>query len=173
MAELNHEVDENKLENSFEPIPAGVYLAVIDSADYVENKKGTGMILKLVYQIIDGPQKDKKIFENLNREFYAEYKNSLSSEERKRKEDAEGIAYRAINSIGVAVGLGTKIKDTAQLLNIPMKIEVTVKKSEEYGIQNNIRGHLPVNGEAKTAAKTEAKTEAAPAETKKPWEKKK
>lgn len=157
MAEMNYDVNEKELENSFEPIPAGEYLAVIDSADYVENKKGTGMMLKLVYQIIDGPQKDKKIFENLNLEH--------------TNKQAEEIARKSLNSIGVAVGV-LKIKDSAQLLNIPMKIEVTAKKSEEYGIQNNIRKHLPINGE-KPAAKTEAKMEAASAETKKPWQTKK
>jgi len=131
MAELNYEVNKKELETSIEAVPAGEYIVIIESSDYVQNKQGTGMILKLVYQIIDGPFKGKKIFENLNLENV--------------NKQAEEISRKALNSIGVATGVA-KIQDSAQLHNIPMKLEVTVRNTDDYGKQNNIKKHLPMNG---------------------------
>ena len=166
MAELNYAIDhEDANENQFDPIPAGEYIAIIEDSDYVENKKGTGMMLKLTYQIIDGPMKGKKLFENLN----LEHPNV----------QAVQIARRTLNAIGIACGV-SHVADSAQLHNIPMKLDVRMKDSEEYGMQNIIRKHLPASGESTPtqAVNTPAQTQTAPSATgtgkgskKHPWEK--
>ncbi len=68
MAQLPEEYRENKEsseEKSFDLLPAGDYHAVITESDYVETKSGTGMNLKLTWQIIDGNFKGRLLFENL------------------------------------------------------------------------------------------------------------
>jgi hypothetical protein len=131
MAELGYKVDENDLQQSFDPVPADKYIAVIEDSDYVENNSGTGMILKLTWKIIDGPMENRKIFDNLSLEHV--------------KPQVSAIARQKLNSIGVAAGV-IDIKDSAQLHGIPMIIDVTVKKSEEYGMQNNIKKYLSADG---------------------------
>lgn len=134
MAEFTHSVNEKEQEQAVEAVPAGEYIAVIEDSDYAENKKGTGMLLKLTYQILDGPFKGRKVFENLG----LEHENAQTAQ----------IARRALNSICIAIGIpdGQKLQDTAQLHDIPMKIDVVVKENKEYGKQNNIRKHIKLDG---------------------------
>jgi len=156
MAELNHVVDPNDVKKGLEAVPAGEYLVIVEESDYLENKSGTGMILKLTYQIIDGPFKGMKIFDNMNLQHV--------------NKQTEAIARQSLNSLGVAVGI-SNIKDSSQLHNIPFKIDVRVKESEDYGKQNSIRKYMAVEGKSAPAANVNAA--AAPAQStpaKKPWE---
>ena len=137
MAELGYTVDQNDLQQTFDPVPAGEYVAVIEDSDYIENKAGTGRMLKLTIQIIDGPMAGRKIFENLNLENV--------------NKQAEQIARQTLNSIGVATGV-LQIKDSAQLHNIPMLIDVRIKESEAYGKQNSVKKYLPANGKTQRPA---------------------
>jgi len=165
MAELGFQSDPNDAqEQSFDPVPAGSYPVVIEDSDYVDNKKGNGKMVKLVYQIIDGPFKGKKLFENLNLE--------------NPNDQAVQIARRTLNAICVAVGV-PHVQDTAQLHNIPFMVEVKMKDSPEYGMQNVIKKHLAIDGSAPAApapaapgpkAATPAKG-ATVGKGKKPWEK--
>jgi len=134
MALINYPVDKNAVEESFDVLPAGEYQAIVENSDYVENKTGTGRILKLTYQIIDGPLKGRKIFENLNLE------NTCAQ--------AQEISRKALNSLSLAVGISTVIKDSSELHNRPLKIDVTVKEDSQYGKQNRIKKHMSLNGSA-------------------------
>jgi len=128
MSQFNHQADVNDAqENQFDPVPAGEYLAVITESSYDSNKDNTGKILKLVYQILEGPFKDRKIFENLNIE--------------NRSQQAVAISKRALNAICVATGVLT-IQDSSQLHSIPLLIDVGIRESDQYGKQNTIRKHL-------------------------------
>lgn len=172
MAELNYESNHQDGEQSFDVLPAGEYSAIIEASDYVDNKQGTGRILKLTYQIIDGPGecKGRKIFENLNLE--------------NASDQAAQIAKRSLNSICAACGIAF-LKDSEELHNIPMIIDVRVKDSAEYGKQNRIAKHSPMDGVGGTAqaAETPAPAPAKSATPKstaaggkagaRPWEKKK
>ena len=143
MAQLNYNVNPDEQEDSFDVIPAGDYPAIIESSDYTPNKSGTGMILKLTYQIIDGPLKGRKLFENLNREH--------------QNQQAVEISRKALNSIGVATGV-KEIKDSSQLHNIPMIIDVRIKESAEYGKQNQIRKHTAISGLQEPATPVQQQT---------------
>jgi hypothetical protein len=158
MAELGYEVNPDEPEKVFDVVPAADYIAMIIDSDYVATKSGSGMMLKLTYEILDGPMKGRKLFEQLN----------LAN----KSKDAEDIARRTLNSIGLATGV-TNIKDSSLLHGIPLKLEVKVKDSVEYGKQNVIKKHLPAKGGAPantgSADSAPAPTGAAP---KKPWEKK-
>ena len=165
MAELNYKVDEKDTEQSFDPVPAGEYLVIIENSDFMENKQATGQMLKLTYQIIDGPFKGRKLFNNLN------LVNT--------SKQAEQIARQTLNSIGVACGV-LHIKDSAQLHNIPIKVDVGVKDDATYGLQNRIKKHKALDGAAPAVAAPPAQEAVKSPEPavngnggkgKKPWEK--
>jgi hypothetical protein len=176
MAELNYQADVNDTkENQFDPVPAAIYTVVVEDSDYADNKNQTGRILKITYQIIDGPMKGKKIFENLNLE--------------NESAQAEQISRRALNALCVACDV-TNLKDSAMLHNIPLKIDVGIKppvmakdaagnEYEQYPMGNKIKKHLPLDDkksvaanttEEKSAPATQSKGKAASAK-KHPWEK--
>jgi hypothetical protein len=129
MAELNHTVNPDEVEESFAPVPAGEYISVIESSDYVDNKAKTGKILRLTYQIIDGQFKGRKLFNNLN----------LVNQSAQTVE----IAKKSLNSIGLAVGV-IDIKDSSQLHDTPFKIDVGIKEDKTYGLQNTIKKHTKI-----------------------------
>jgi hypothetical protein len=132
MAQLNYNVNNEELEQSFDLLPVGEYTVIIEDSDLKPNNKNTGKNLLLTYQVIDGQLKGRKIFENLCIE--------------NPSMQAMQIAKRTLNSIGVAVGM-TQIKDSNELHNKPFKIEVGIRGSEEdqYRRQNFIKKHLPLD----------------------------
>jgi len=166
MAELGYTINPDEQEQSFEIIPAGEYLVIIEASDFINNKKGTGQILKLTYQVIDGPMKGKKLFENLN----------MVNE----SDQAQQISKRTLNSIGLAVGI-SHIKDSEQLHNIPLVVDVRIKGDDnsEYGKQNKIQKHLPYGQKKEPALETaqsqfpEKPSNGLKGTGLKPWEKKK
>ena len=156
MAQLNYDVNAEELESSYDPVPAGQYNVIITESAYEDNKSKTGKILKLTYQIMEGPFKDKKIFENLN---------LIHS-----NKQAEEISRKAFNSIGVALGFN-KVEDSVQLHNKMLTLDVIVKNSEEYGLQNSIKKHLAYDGKVLTPnnASVSSGSEGS-SEKKNPWE---
>jgi hypothetical protein len=165
MSELNYQANPEELETSFEPVPADDYFVIIEDSDYVDNKAGTGRLLKFTYQIIEGPMKGRKLFENLN----LENQNQL----------AEKIARQSLNSICVACGVPI-VQDTAQLHNIPFKITVKMKDDPVYGLGNVIRKHVAIDDKSESKPAKSPETVAAPkggaksatvAKKKHPWEK--
>lgn len=157
MAELNYTPDPNEPEQSFDPVPVDDYIAVIESSEYKDNKQGTGRILVLEYQIIEGHYKGRKIFENLNLE--------------NANEQTAIIARKSLNSICIATGI-THLKDSSQLHNIPMKITVGIKKDEQYGDKNTIKKHLSLNNSSTSPAQP-AQTGEAQKKDAPPWATKK
>lgn len=131
MAELNYQVNDQELENSFEALPSGDYIVVIEDSDIVQTKSGDGHYIKLTYQIIDGNFKGSKLFENINID--------------NPNPQAVQIAKKTLNSIGVAINLST-IKDTSEMHDVPLAITVAVRESKEYGKTNVIKKHFPIDG---------------------------
>lgn len=172
MAELGYKGNAKEKEESFPPIPAANYIAVIESSDIVPTKGkpeegiAPGKALKLIYQIIDGPQKGKKLFNNINLENNGP-----------KKAQVEKIARGTLNGIGLATIKSINIPDSSLLHNIPMEIEVSCNKEAQF--PNSIKKHtvlekVPANASMEPASFTEAVEHKAPpiAEEKKkqPWE---
>lgn len=163
MAELRYEIDTSDAdENQFDLVPAGDYIAIIEDSDFVESQSGKGQYLKLVYQIVDGQFKGRKLFENLNIIH--------------QSKQAQAIARRTLNAIGIATDVHN-IEDSTQLHNIPMLITVAIKNDETYGKQNVIKKHNPLDDSDVKAveSETEEKPKVAKGKTEKkeklPWEK--
>lgn len=160
MATLNYKADHTDTKEGFDILPAGEYKAVITDSDYAPNKANTGKMLKLTYTIIDGNFKNQKIFNNLNLE-----NPSIQ---------AVNISKTALNSICKALNV-IDLQDSSQLHNQPLIIEVTVKESEQYGKQNNIKKHKSISGDVQGQTSAPVQTEQGiqdvGGQPKNPWEK--
>ena len=112
---------------SFDPIPAGKYLAMITASEMKPNKAGTGNYLELVFTILEGEHKGRQLWSRLN----LDNPNEL----------AVKIARAELSAICRAVGVLTP-RDSAELHNLPLVIKVACKKREDTDeIANVIKGY--------------------------------
>ena len=130
MAQLNHTVSSTPPTNSFDPIPAGDYIAQITDSNIKPTKAGTGMILNLTWTILDGPFANRKVFERLNIV--------------NQKPDTERYARDQLDRICYAVGVKGAVRDSNQLHGRPCKIRVKIRKDEGYGESNDVTGYKEI-----------------------------
>jgi len=141
--------------NNFEPLPAGWYTASITGADIKNTKAGTGQYIAVKYTITGPSFQGRIVFGNLN------IKNPNVK--------AEEIGRQQLGEIMRAIGLA-KVTDTDQLIGGNISIKLDVKRSEEYGDSNEVKGFKAIAGGASAmppAAASGTPTKAAP-----PWGKK-
>jgi hypothetical protein len=170
MVELtNYNPDEFEPLGSFEPLPVGDYVVVIESSE--KKKAGTGdrnFYLQFVYNVIEGDFKGRKVFDRLNVE--------------NESEQAQTIAKRALASICIATGQHHP-RNTEELHDKPFMVNVAIRPAKgDYGPSNSIKGYKMANGDKIGSATTATEQKDAPpkkegapaAETKKkmPWNKK-
>ncbi len=114
--------------NDFDPIPAGTYLAVITASEVKPTKDGTGEYLELSFQIIEGDYQNRLLWARL----------SLSHP----KDIVSRIARSQLADICKAVGV-LKPNDSAELHNLPLLIDVRLKKRKDTGdIVNEIKKYI-------------------------------
>lgn len=144
--------------NCHEVEPAGTFVPfegqfrahIIDS-EMKATKSGNGEYLALKVEVLDGPNKGRTVYDNLN----------LDNPSQKAME----IAYQTLSAIGHATGV-MNITNSEQVHNIPMLVTFAVD-----GSYTRIKGYDPVGAAAAPAPATQAPA-AAPAESLKPWERK-
>lgn len=148
--------DASKVEpqESFEPIPAGTYIAVIEESEVKTTKAGNGQYLKLRWKILDGQYKGRVLFGNLN------VSNTNA--------EAERIGQRQLSALCHAVGV-LQLQDTQQLHAKPVKIKVKIRTDEtgKYGDQNEITAYESAGATAAFAVPAAAPS--APAAPAAPW----
>jgi hypothetical protein len=128
MADLSG-FDANQVEptGDFEPIPAGKYLAVITESEMKANKAGTGSLLQLTFQVIEGEYQNRLLWARLN----LDHPNAVAVQ----------IARADLSAICRAVGVLAP-KDSVELHNLPLVIHVRCKKRSDTGeITNEIKGY--------------------------------
>jgi hypothetical protein len=147
MANLNG-FDASQVEPaSFDPLPAGKYLACVVESEMRPTKNGAGQLLHLTFQVLEGEYKGRKTWARLN------LKNP--------NPQAEQIARGQLSALCRAVGVMTP-KDSLELHNLPLLITVKVKKREDTGdLQNEVSGF------SKKESATAAPAPAAPSTP--PW----
>ncbi len=119
--------DQGEMRDGFDPIPVGKYLAVISASSYGPNSKGTGQVLKLTFQVVEGDYANRLIFVNLN------LVNSNA--------EAEKIAKIELAAICRAVGVITP-KDSSELHDKPLVIKVMIEPAKNgYEAKNIIKGY--------------------------------
>lgn len=136
MASLNFDATAVAPQDSYEPIPAGEYLAMITDSEMRDTKAGNGSYLKLTFEIADGASKGRLIFENLN----LDNPNKTAVE----------IANRALSSICASLGKKS-VQDSSELHYQPLTIKVGIRDgSNGYDASNNIKAYKPA-GSVKAA----------------------
>lgn len=118
---------------AFDPVPAGWYNATITEADLKTTKAGDGHYIALRFDITGPAYQGRVIWGNLN------IHNPNAT--------AEEIGRRALGDIARAIGL-EKISDTDQLVGGNLQIKVTIKKDDQYGDKNEVRGYKALDGAA-------------------------
>lgn len=138
MAQLNQSFDASQVDPTptFELLPAGDYLVMIVDSEMKATKAGTGEYLNLTLQVLDGPFKDRVVFDRLN----------LVNANAKAVE----IAQRQLSQICHAVNV-LRVNDSAELHDKPLVATVKIRKRPEYADSNEIAGYKPANGVAPPA----------------------
>lgn len=144
--------DANQVEptGDVEAIPAGKYLAVITDSQMKPNKAGTGSLLQLTFQVIEGDYENRLLWTRLN----LDHPNATAVQ----------IARADLSAICRAVGVLAP-KDSVELHNLPLMINVRCKKRQDTGdVVNEIKGYSPRETKAVRAAPVASSTPATP-----PW----
>ena len=141
--------DAVKPQDDFTPIPAGDYIAQITESEIKPTKSGSGQMLTLRWQILDGQFKGRLVFDRIN----------IINQNPKAQE----IGQQQLSSICRAAGV-MALQDSVQLHNKPCHINVKIRKDAEYGDSNEVKSYKPATGVA-PAATPFAGSFTAPAQT--------
>jgi hypothetical protein len=127
MAHLgNFDASQVEPTTTFDPIPAGKYLAMITASEMKPNKAGTGSYLELVFTILEGEHKGRQLWARLN----LDNPNEL----------AVKIARAELSAVCRAVGVLTP-RDSTELHNLPLVVRVACKKRKDTDeIINTLKG---------------------------------
>lgn len=119
------------------PIPDGKYIAHIIESDLQPLKSGNGEALKLVFEVLDGEFKGRKVIERMN----IVHANP----------DTQRIAQSQLSALCHAIQV-MELSDSAMLHYKPVVISVGIRKQEGYDPQNNIKGFEATGGAVHTPA---------------------
>lgn len=159
MAFLDQEFDATTVEVSsgnYDPLPAGWYTAKINDADLRTTKAGNGQYIAVRYDITGPTHQGRVVWGNLN------IKNPNPK--------AEEIGRQQLAELMNAIGL-KKVSDTDQLIGGELSIKLAVRKSEQYGDSNDVRGYKSMTGSVPPAPSAPADPQPAPVQMKAPWQK--
>jgi hypothetical protein len=133
MAQFGETFDATTVEpkGSADPLPNGKYVMAIIDSEWKTTKAGTGNMLKLELEVVDGEHKGRKCWDQLNL-------NNPNPQ-------AVEIAQRTLSSICHATGQ-FQVKDSTQLHNIPMLVKLVVKQDGEYEPRNEVKAYAAVGG---------------------------
>lgn len=169
MAFLEQSFDVDQLpkgNGNFEPLPPGWYNVTISGADIKNTKTSGGQYIAVRYDVTGPTHQGCVVFGNLN------IKNANPK--------AEEIGRQQLGDLMRSIGLA-RVSDTDQLIGGQLSIKLAIRKSEEHGDSNDIKGYKAIEGSIppmmssapKTAAASNAPTSAsAPARAAPPWAKK-
>jgi hypothetical protein len=128
MADLNgFNASEVNPSTTFDPIPAGKYIAAITNSEMKPTKNGNGSYLQLEFTVLDGQYKDRKVWDRLCLTHH----------------NAETVKIARANLSAVCRAVGVmQPRDSLELHNIPLQITVKCKKRDDTGdIVNEVRGY--------------------------------
>lgn len=160
LLDLNFNVNDlpEETQGTFEPLPAGDYNVTISNADLMTTKSGTGSYIKMRLTVTGPTHEGRILFANLN------IKND--------SQKAEEIGRQQLGSVMRAIGLAN-LSDTDQLIGGQMSVKVSIRKSEEWGDQNDVKSYKAIAGSAAPAfAAPQPQSGAAPASSGPAWARK-
>lgn len=126
MAVLNFNANQVEPSVQFDPVPPGKYVAIITESQMKPTKSGSGSYLEIVFQIVDGQYKGRKLWARLN----LDNPNQTTAK----------IAQAELSAICRATGVMTP-KDSLELHNLPIQVTVRCRKRDDTGeVVNEVRG---------------------------------
>ena len=139
MAKLGGTFDASSVEPNvpLEALPPGDYIAQILQSEMRVTKAGTGQMLWLDMEVLEGPLKNRHLYDQLN----------LINP----NPTAEEIAQRTLSAICHAVGK-LQVADSEELHFQPLLVRVAVKPNG----YNEVKGYKPVKQVATAGARTSA-----------------
>lgn len=148
MALLNFDATNVAPSTGREPIPGGLYLAKITTAEIKPTNDGSGKRLNLQFKVMGGEFDGRVVFAGLNIE--------------NKSEQAQKIAQGELSAICHAINV-LKLTSTDQLLEKPLRIKVKIKAAtmengaEKYPARNEIDSYEAAgNGSAGPATQRPA-----------------
>ena len=163
MARFDTSFDATSVEptTAYELLPAGKYRAQIVESEMRVTRNGMGQFLWLMLDILDGEQKGRKIFDQLN------LVNPTPT--------TVEIAQRTLSAICHATGK-MHVSDSEELHLIPMTIQVKIRPAKNGYGESNAIAYLPPDRGAVARATKPTPAAPTPAATPKmasaPWNKK-
>ena len=145
MAKLGGTFDASGVEPNapLEALPPGDYKVQIVQSEMRVTKSGTGQLLWLDEEVLEGPLQGRHVYDQLN----------LINP----NPTAEEIAQRTLSAICHAVGK-LQVADSEELHFLPMLVRVAVKPNG----YNEVKGYKPVQQAAAAGAPTQAANGPAP-----------
>jgi hypothetical protein len=140
--------------NNFDPLPAGWYQVNIKGAELKDTKAGTGQYIAVQYDVTGPTHQGRVVFGNINI--------------RNPNPKAEEIGHQQLGELMRSIGLPS-LQDTDQLIGGSLSIKLSIRKSEEYGDSNDVKGFKALEG-AITQAPAQASPQVATASAA-PWAK--
>jgi hypothetical protein len=135
-------------DRNFEPIPVGNYKVQVIESKIEDTKSGSGQMLVLTLEILDGEYANRRIWDRLNI--------------RNDNPQAQSIAQRALADLCLQIGV-SQLRDTEELQFKPMTVKVGIRqdKTGQYGPQNTVRYNVAA-GTPQGAAKAPTQPRQAP-----------
>lgn len=124
-------------QTAFDVLPAGDYIAQITESSIKPTKANTGMALNMTWTVLDGQYHGRKIFDRINIQ--------------NQNPEAEKIGQSQLSSICHAVGV-LNLQDSNQLHGRPAKLKVKIRKDDQWGDSNEVKGYSAVSGASAPAA---------------------
>ena len=156
MANLNgfnaNDVEPN---SSFEPIPAGKYLATITASETKQNKAGNGSYLELTLSILEGDYQGRQLWARLNLD------NPNATAVKIARGDLSAIC-RAVNVM--------QPKDSTDLHNLPLVVNVKLKKrADNDELTNEIKGFDPKQSPGSSSTSSSQSSQKPASDGPAPW----
>lgn len=144
-------------QQSFTPIPAGSYIAQVVESEIKQTKGGTGQMMNLTFEVLDGQYRNRKVFGRIN------VVNQSA--------EAERIGQSQLSALCHATGV-MQLQDTVQLHGKPVKIKVKVRVDEsgKYDDSNEVTGYEAISGAVQIPAASQ-QAQVAPTASSAPWAK--
>jgi hypothetical protein len=136
--------------DSFNPIPAGRYIASIEKVEIRDTKSGTGSYLNIQWKVTGPKYAGRVIFDTINH--------------RNQSVKAQEIGLRQLSGLLAATGI-KRLEDTDQLIGLSAEIKVVIEESAGFDPSNRVKSYKAIAGSPLPAPAE------APQERKAPWAK--
>jgi len=127
MAGIGHfNADEVDTTSDFDPVPPGTYVMQIVNSDVKPTKDGKGKYIWLEHEILEGPYKGRKVWNNLN--LWNANPQAVKIAEKQFAKLCKACAKHAV-------------EDTAELHGYPFRA-IVEQETNDRGTQNRLKDYL-------------------------------